>query len=49
MPNPMCGVGIALLRAQMYCGSYMNGRRGIMLHAIGAVEMALWDLKCDSL
>ena len=29
---------------QMYLGTAMNGRRGMVIHAIGAVEMALWDL-----
>ena len=36
---------IERLWQKMYAGSYMNGRRGIVLHTIGAVEMALWDLK----
>jgi L-alanine-DL-glutamate epimerase-like enolase superfamily enzyme len=27
-----------------YVGSAMNGRRGMVIHALGAVEMALWDL-----
>ena len=30
---------------RMYVGTAMNGRRGAVVHAIGAVEMALWDLK----
>jgi L-alanine-DL-glutamate epimerase-like enolase superfamily enzyme len=30
---------------QMYLGTAMNGRRGAVVHAMGAVEMALWDLK----
>jgi L-alanine-DL-glutamate epimerase-like enolase superfamily enzyme len=29
---------------EMYVGTAMNGRRGMVVHAIGAVEMALWDL-----
>lgn len=29
---------------RMYLGTAMNGRRGMVIHAIGAVEMALWDL-----
>jgi L-alanine-DL-glutamate epimerase-like enolase superfamily enzyme len=29
---------------RLYLGTAMNGRRGVVLHAIGAVEMALWDL-----
>lgn len=28
-----------------YLGTAMNGRRGAVVHALGAVEMALWDLK----
>lgn len=27
-----------------YIGSAMNGRRGVVIHALSAVEMALWDL-----
>jgi L-alanine-DL-glutamate epimerase-like enolase superfamily enzyme len=29
---------------EMYVGAAMNGRRGMVLHAMGAIEMALWDL-----
>lgn len=29
---------------RLYRGTAMNGRRGMVIHAIGAVEMALWDL-----
>ncbi|MFM9107322.1 MAG: mandelate racemase/muconate lactonizing enzyme family protein [Chloroflexota bacterium] len=29
---------------QAYIGSAMNGRRGMVIHALSAVEMALWDL-----
>jgi L-alanine-DL-glutamate epimerase-like enolase superfamily enzyme len=29
---------------RMYLGTAMNGRRGLVVHAMGAVEMALWDL-----
>lgn len=29
---------------KMYLGSAMNGRRGMVIHAIGAIEMALWDI-----
>ena len=25
--------------------SAMNGRRGIVIHAMGALDMALWDIK----
>lgn len=28
-----------------YIGTAMNGRRGAVIHALGALEMALWDLK----
>ena len=30
---------------KLYVATAMNGRRGAVVHAIGAVEMALWDLK----
>ena len=30
---------------RIYLGTAMNGRRGAVVHALGAVEMALWDLK----
>jgi L-alanine-DL-glutamate epimerase-like enolase superfamily enzyme len=29
---------------EMYVRSAMNGRRGAVIHAIGAVDMALWDI-----
>ncbi len=29
---------------KIYLGTAMNGRRGIVIHALSAVEMALWDL-----
>jgi L-alanine-DL-glutamate epimerase-like enolase superfamily enzyme len=29
---------------RMYLGTAMNGRRGMVIHAMSAVEMALWDL-----
>ncbi len=29
---------------KMYVGSAMNGRRGAMICAIGAIDMALWDI-----
>ncbi|UVK43861.1 mandelate racemase/muconate lactonizing enzyme family protein [Mesorhizobium sp. AR07] len=29
---------------RLYIGTAMNGRRGVVVHAIGAIEMALWDL-----
>ena len=34
---------------KLYVASAMNGRRGAVVHAIGAVEMALWDLKGKAL
>jgi L-alanine-DL-glutamate epimerase-like enolase superfamily enzyme len=36
---------IEALWHRMYVGTAMNGRRGAVVHAMGAVEMALWDLK----
>ncbi len=30
---------------RMYSGSKMTGRRGVMICAIGAIDMALWDLR----
>ncbi|MBO9606944.1 MAG: mandelate racemase/muconate lactonizing enzyme family protein [Paenibacillaceae bacterium] len=30
---------------KLYVGSAMNGRRGVVLHAMGAIDMALHDLK----
>lgn len=29
---------------KLYRGTAMNGRRGVVIHAISAIEMALWDL-----
>ena len=29
----------------LYRGSAMNGRRGALVHTLGAIDMALWDLK----
>src|ERR671934_1010333 len=29
---------------QLYLGSAMTGRRGAVVHAIGAIDMALWDI-----
>ena len=29
---------------RIYLGTAMNGRRGMLIHALSAVEMALWDL-----
>ncbi len=29
---------------KLYVGSAMNGRRGAMIHTIGAIDMALWDI-----
>ena len=29
---------------KLYAGSAMNGRRGAVIHAIGALEIALWDI-----
>jgi len=30
---------------KMYSGSKMNGRRGLVINAMGALDMALWDIK----
>lgn len=35
---------IARLWRKLYVGSAMNGRRGAGVHAIGAIDAALWDL-----
>ena len=36
---------IETLWRKLYLGTAMNGRRGAVAHALGAVEMALWDLR----
>ena len=36
---------IAALWQRMYVGTCMHGRRGAVIHAMGAIEMALWDIK----
>ena len=30
---------------KLYSGSKMNGRRGALICAMGAIDMALWDIK----
>jgi len=30
---------------KLYVGSAMNGRRGALVHTLGAIDMALWDLR----
>lgn len=35
---------IEALWNHMYVGTCMNGRRGAVIHAIGAIDMALWDI-----
>lgn len=30
---------------RMYVGSCMNGRRGAVIHAMSAIDMALWDIR----
>ena len=35
---------IAGIWQRLYVGTAMNGRRGVVIHALGAIEMALWDL-----
>ena len=34
---------------QLYSGSKMTGRRGALICAMGAIDMALWDLKGKAL
>ena len=34
---------------KMYQNTIMDGRRGAVIHAIGAIDMALWDLKGKAL
>lgn len=36
---------IAGIWQKLYVGSAMNGRRGAVVHVIGAIDMALWDLR----
>jgi L-alanine-DL-glutamate epimerase-like enolase superfamily enzyme len=36
---------IASLWRRMYIGTCMHGRRGAVIHAMGAIEMALFDIK----
>jgi len=38
-----------LLWQKLYSGSKMTGRRGAVICAIGALDMALWDLKAKAL
>ena len=30
---------------RLYIGTCMNGRRGAVIHTLGAIDMALWDIK----
>jgi len=36
---------VAALWRRMYVGTCMHGRRGAVIHAMGGIEMALWDIK----
>lgn len=36
---------IPALWRRMYIGTCMHGRRGAVIHAMGALEIALWDIK----
>lgn len=40
---------IDALTRRLYVGTAMNGRRGALIHALGAVDMALWDIKGQAL
>ncbi|MCW3474578.1 mandelate racemase/muconate lactonizing enzyme family protein [Limobrevibacterium gyesilva] len=33
---------------RIYVGTCMNGRRGAVIHALGAIDMALWDIRGKS-
>jgi L-rhamnonate dehydratase len=36
---------VAGIHRRMYAGTEVIGRRGLVIHAIGAVDIALWDLR----
>lgn len=38
-------LAIESLWERLYVGTAMNGRRGAVIHAIGAIDMALWDIR----
>src|SRR5579862_2704249 len=38
-------LGAEELWRRLYVGTAMNGRRGAVIHAIGAIDMALWDIR----
>lgn len=38
-------LAIESLWEQLYIGTAMNGRRGAVIHALGAIDMALWDIR----
>src|SRR5580700_608625 len=42
-------LNIDALWEKLYVGSAMNGRRGAVIHAIGAIDMALHDLRGKAL
>lgn len=35
---------IGRIWSKIYLGTAMNGRRGVVIHALSAIDMALWDL-----
>lgn len=48
LKNILVGLDAADIAAawrKAYIGTAMDGRRGAVIHALGAIEMALWDIK----
>lgn len=46
--DPLAMTPEALWR-QLYLATAMNGRRGLLIHVLGAIDMALWDLRGKAL